>query len=176
MVKNSNAQKQKKLIPKSPTGFTLIELIVVIAIISLLASVVLSSLGSARQKANDTSKIQAVEQMRSALQLYFIDKGYYPGPDLTAMKTALTGGPRKYIAAINNSIIYFPTTNTNNSVLCGTASCQSYVLGIVLSDSKNQALSTDKNSVINTFFDGSKDNCISGTASVPADKCYDITP
>ncbi len=52
-------------------GFTLIELLVVIAIIGILASVVLASLSSARQKGAD-AKIQAqLSNMRAQAELYF---------------------------------------------------------------------------------------------------------
>ncbi len=59
-------------------GFTLIELLVVIAIISLLSSIVLASLNSARAKARDAKKISEFKQFGIALALYFDKYGRYP--------------------------------------------------------------------------------------------------
>ena len=59
-------------------GFTLIELLVVIAIIGILASVVLASLNSAREKSRNASYAAQLKQYQSALEMYFADHGTYP--------------------------------------------------------------------------------------------------
>ena len=56
-------------------GFTLIELLVVIAIIGVLASVVLASLNSARQKARDARRAADVRQLVLAMNLYIDSTG-----------------------------------------------------------------------------------------------------
>lgn len=61
-------------------GFTLIELLVVISIISLLSSVVLSSLGTARARARDAKRMQDLAQINTAVQLYILDNGEAPVP------------------------------------------------------------------------------------------------
>lgn len=63
---------------KKNRGFTLVELLVVISIISLLTSIVLSSLNSARSKARDTVRIRTMAEVRNALQMYYSEKGEYP--------------------------------------------------------------------------------------------------
>lgn len=65
-------------------GFTLIELLVVVAIIGVLASVVLSSLSTARERAQNIAYVAEITQLQKALELYHIDHGVYPpGPRFT---------------------------------------------------------------------------------------------
>ena len=59
-------------------GFTLIELLVVVAIIGLLSSVVLSSLNSARMLARDSRRVSDLNQLRTALELYYDANNRYP--------------------------------------------------------------------------------------------------
>lgn len=74
------------------TGFTLIELLVVISIISLLASVVFTSVNTARKKARDARRLADIIALRTALTAYDIDNnGAYPllgtGPPACGMGT-----------------------------------------------------------------------------------------
>ncbi len=58
-------------------GFTLIELLVVIAIIGILASVVLASLNSARDKGADAAIKSTINNVRSQAAIYYEDNGDY---------------------------------------------------------------------------------------------------
>jgi prepilin-type N-terminal cleavage/methylation domain-containing protein len=65
--------------PTSQKGFTLIEILVVVAIIGVLGGVVLSSLNKARGKNKDAFLKAQAAQMRSLLELEYAETGSYAG-------------------------------------------------------------------------------------------------
>jgi len=60
-------------------SFTLIELLVVISIIATLASTVLVSLTGTRAKARDARRLQDIDQLVKAIELYYFENETYPG-------------------------------------------------------------------------------------------------
>lgn len=61
-------------------GFTIIELLVVAAIIIILAGIVLAMISTSRQRGQDAGMKEALHQVRNALEIYHVDKGNYPTP------------------------------------------------------------------------------------------------
>lgn len=66
---------------KSQTGFTLIELMVVISIIAVLTGVVGGNYLTSRLRARDSERKSSMEQIGKALEIYYNDYGKYPGSD-----------------------------------------------------------------------------------------------
>lgn len=110
-------------------GFTLIELLVVISIISLLSSVVLASLKTARIKANDARRILDLKQVALALELYSNQFNTYPpmasslrqnscfdGPNPANSMPAGQWGTTLGTLVTNNFISALPNDPKNNSV------------------------------------------------------------
>jgi len=70
-------------------GFTLIELLVVISIIGVLVTIAVANLVSARERARDAARKQQMNELKTALRLYYNDIEEFPGDDNA---TANSGG------------------------------------------------------------------------------------
>ncbi len=79
----------KKYSMNKKGGFTLIELLVVVAIIGLLSSIVMVSLNAARAKARDARRMEDIQEIHNAIELYIADKGHAPdfGDDANCLKS-----------------------------------------------------------------------------------------
>jgi type II secretion system protein G len=84
---------------KNKNGFTLIEVMVAVAIIGILSSVVISSVTESKKRSRDAKRISDINQMKVALELYFDRCGEYPTkpnrtsslPNITANNGCPTG-------------------------------------------------------------------------------------
>ncbi|MEK7648542.1 MAG: prepilin-type N-terminal cleavage/methylation domain-containing protein [Patescibacteria group bacterium] len=63
-------------------GFTLVELLVVVAIIGLMAGIATVSVNSVRSKARDARRVADIKQIQNALELYYSDSGTYPAAEV----------------------------------------------------------------------------------------------
>lgn len=67
-----------KTLKKAQQGFTIIELLIVIAIIAILAGLVLNNFQNAQAKARDTGRVTDINNIHSKLEEYYNDNGAYP--------------------------------------------------------------------------------------------------
>ncbi len=63
---------------KNKKAFTLVEVLIVISIIGLLASIILVGLGGFRAKGRDTRRIADLSSVRLGLEAYYSKMGEYP--------------------------------------------------------------------------------------------------
>lgn len=78
-------------LPKGFRGFTLIELLVTIAIVSILASIGLVVYSSAQKTARISKRVQDLQAIRTALEIYKTSVGKYPQSPAEICVDALTG-------------------------------------------------------------------------------------
>ncbi|MGD9950023.1 MAG: type IV pilin protein [Desulfobulbus sp.] len=70
--------KHLRKLQKDNKGFTLIELMIVVAIIGILAAIAIPQFASYRQKAFNSSAESDLKNGKTALESYYADYQYYP--------------------------------------------------------------------------------------------------
>jgi prepilin-type N-terminal cleavage/methylation domain-containing protein len=77
------------LMPKNK-GFTLVELLIVVAIIAILTGMLTVNLADARERARDAQRKADLKQIQNALELYKNDQNPQSYPQTDSWKNALT--------------------------------------------------------------------------------------
>lgn len=147
------------------TGFTLVELLITVAIVGILSAVVLTSMAGARNKAKDGRRISDIKQIQLALELYYDVNHAYP-KDPTGLGVLYTeiSGKKPLDDYLKISI----DPDGDNYSYWSTG--QDYHLGAVLQE-YNTLLDEDDDAT--TGFIGNSTDCASTSGD---DRCYDVTP
>lgn len=142
--------KKNKIFSVSQKGFTLIEMLIVISIIAILATVVLSNFGTFRSSAYDSRRISDVQKIQSYLEVYY--NGHSRNYPITQAD---------WDAFYGSNVPNDPTTNDKYGY-CADATGQSYILGALLD------VGHEKNSYTYTAADQGISSCMSGTFNSPS--------
>jgi general secretion pathway protein G len=123
-------------------GFTLIEILIVVAIIAILASVVLVGLGPTQQAGRDARRISDLSEVQNGLELYYNKCGAYPGTSACAagdptggwsgLSSAVVSAGVGITAAFPND----PTVSKSYAYWYG-ANNTTYVVGAILENTSN---------------------------------------
>ncbi len=107
---------------KTSKGFTLIELMIVVAIIGILAAIAIPQFASLVAKSQEGRTKANLGTLRSALSIYYGDtEGFYPSGVIANCLTDLTIGG-KYLQAVPNSDLPKTTQNAGHSSVTTTVS------------------------------------------------------
>lgn len=63
---------------KSRSGFTIVELLIVIVVIAILATVSIVAYNGIQQRARNSQRISDIKAIANAVELYYADNGSYP--------------------------------------------------------------------------------------------------
>jgi prepilin-type N-terminal cleavage/methylation domain-containing protein len=99
-------------ISRHKNAFTLIELMIVIAVLGILSSIAIPRMADLIRKAREASTLANLGVLRSALSIYYGDNGYLPNDQDDDLKSLTAGG--KYLAKIPTADFfpYHPATNS----------------------------------------------------------------
>lgn len=139
---------------RKQTGFTIVELLIVIVVIGILAAITIVAFNGIQERARDAKRQSNIQAVAKALEMYYVDNGRYPnfgsGMSSTAWVQAnLNLSPDVVIApgdspATGTSSFVNATTSTDTNkygywnrggthaapTSCdGTIGCQLYTLG-----------------------------------------------
>lgn len=122
------------LTTKNKKGFTLIEMLIVVAIIGILSAVILVGLGPTQRTGRDARRLADLKQVQTALELYFQKEGVYPSSgNWNDLANTLKN------AGIGVTDLPRDPTKSQEYLYSVNAAGSSYVLGAKLEDKNNPA-------------------------------------
>ena len=93
------------------TGFTIVELLIVIVVIAILAAITVVAYNGIQQRSNNAKTMNAVEAYVKAIGMYKAENGTHPNAE-SCLGTGYPGGVCR-----NDSPVYIENGNNFNSVL-----------------------------------------------------------
>lgn len=121
-------EKVKEMPISKSGGFTLIEMLVVVAIIGLLSSVVIVGLNDARKKARDARRIADLRQVQNGLENFYSSNDQKYPRDTSQLYREIPSAPKD---PLRGEEYYYIRKTT-----------QSYILGVCLEEPRPGGVTT----------------------------------
>lgn len=119
----------------SQKGFTLIEIMVSLAIVAIVSVAVVGSIFAAQRSARDATRRADLRIIQGAIQKYYANNNYYPQDNLINNPgQPFTADQITYLSSIpedpsaERSYCYASLADRNNQIACSTSNCQYYKL------------------------------------------------
>ena len=140
----------------SPKGFTLVELMIVIAIIGILAAALFPSLTSYLARGRDTSRAAGIKEISTGIAAFNVDTSSFPA---STNAVATTGNDCASSGALAKYVPKFPKDPVAGSIAtCGTAGGYGYGTGsasgtvtAILSAQFENAAGGNTNTAVNLY-------------------------
>jgi prepilin-type N-terminal cleavage/methylation domain-containing protein len=129
---------------RKQSGFTIVELLIVIVVIGILAALVVTTFSGIQKKARDSERQTDINAVHAQVEAYYAQKGYYPtnadldddtfvtgelkGLDLEALKDPKGTSNDVASAPAANVYSYAPLTSGDASCESDRTTCAKYTL------------------------------------------------
>ena len=133
---------------KRQEGFTIVELLIVIVVIGILATLVIVTFTGIQQKARNTKRQTDINAIQSHVEAFYAQNGYYPtlahmndatwrsanvkGLDADALKDPKGSAQTLVAAPSANSYAYEPETSAGASCAADETTCAQFSLTATL--------------------------------------------
>ncbi|MDB5160917.1 MAG: fimbrial protein pilin [Candidatus Saccharibacteria bacterium] len=106
---------------KAASGFTIVELLIVIVVIGILAALVVTTYNGIQQKARDTERKTDINALHSQIEAYQAQNGKYPTLANMNDKTASTGFRAANLKGLDNAAFVDPKGGGSDSLVAAPA-------------------------------------------------------
>ncbi len=92
------------------TGFTIVELLIVIVVIGILAAISIVAFSGVRQRANESAAVAELSSLTKQFDMFRVTEGYYPS------RTVNNGADMRISCRYCNLLVYTRQLDSNRTV------------------------------------------------------------
>ncbi len=110
------------------SGFTIVELLIVIVVIGILAGLVITTFNGIQQKARDTERETDIKAIHAQVEAFWAQKGYYPSLTDLNDRTATTGFVAVNLKGLDTGAFQDPKGTASALVAAPAANSYAYAV------------------------------------------------